>query len=96
MGPACEVTLAEFPSEQALGRIDAVLTERSEQVNRTRKGLVWDIWIRKRPVHVAVVDLPPRVELSADCNSPEDYEVLRSLGAELASNLDGSASEPTK
>lgn len=96
MGPTCVIELNAFPSEQMLDRIDAVLVERSEQIVRTRKGCVWDIWIAGHPIHVAVLDSPPRIELSAGCNSAEDYEQLRSLSRELGYCLGGIASELTK
>ncbi|MEI8381069.1 MAG: hypothetical protein WCJ09_13130 [Planctomycetota bacterium] len=95
MGPNCEVQL-DSDDGAALDGIDAVLARAAEQIERTRKGRVWDLWIGGRPVHVSVDGSPPTVFLSAGCNDPEDYAMLRSLAEALARNLGGTASEPVK
>ena len=95
-GPACEVELPSIPDRVALDAIDEFLTGVCEHIKRTRKGRVWDVWIDERPVHVAVVDSRGAVELSAGCNAPEDYAILRRLGRSLADILGGKATEPLK
>jgi len=80
----------------SLTAIDATLAVVAEHIERTRKGLVWNVWVGGRPVHVSVVGPPPTVALAAGCNGPEDYDVLRNLSKELAGALDGVATEPIK
>lgn len=91
----CEVLL-EADDGAALDAIDGVLAAVADEVIRTRKGRVWDVWIGGRPVQVAVAGRPPAVTLSAGCNGPEDYAVLRRFAGELALALGGVASEPEK
>ncbi len=95
-GPTCEAELLAPADEDALTMIDAILASIAKPLIRTRKGRVWDVWVGGRPVHVVVLDSTPRVELSAGCNSPDDYAALRRLGCELAAALGGVASEPVK
>ena len=95
-GPACEVELSSIRDRAALEAIDEFLASVCEHVERTRKGRVWDVWIDGRPVHVAVVDSRGAIEISAGCNAPEDYAILRRLGRGLAEILGGEATEPLK
>jgi hypothetical protein len=95
MGPSCEL-LIQADDGPAVDAIDRLLAKAAEKITRTRKGRVWDIWIRGRPVHVQVSGSPPTVELSAGCNQPEDYGVLRELSQQIAEELGGMASEPVK
>ena len=95
MGPTCEV-LIESDDGQTLDTIDELLTTVADKIDRTRKGRVWEVWIRGRPVYVQVVKSPPAVELSAGCNLPEDHNVLRELSLQIADVLKGIASEPEK
>jgi hypothetical protein len=94
-GPTCEVLL-EADDGPTLDAIDGVLAAAAEQVDRTRKGRVWDVRVGGRPVHVSVSGAPPSVTLSAACNEPEDYRVLKRLASELAGALGSIASEPEK
>lgn len=94
-GPTCEVLL-EADDGPTLDAIDCVLAAAAEQVDRTRKGRVWNVRIGGRPVHVSVGGSPPTVTLSAGCNEAADYRVLRRLAGELAGALGGLASEPEK
>ena len=94
-GPSCEVLL-EVDDDSALCAIDAILAAVSAPIERTRKGRVWSVWIAGHPVYVSVERSPPSVSLSAGCNGPEDYEILRKLAGEIASTLGGVASEPVK
>lgn len=94
-GPTCEVLLA-VSDERTLDAIDVMLAATAEQIDRTRKGRAWGAWIQGRPVNVAVLDSPPSVTLSAGCNEPVDYDILRSLAVAIASAVDGIASEPQK
>ena len=94
-GPTCEVVIAACDGA-TLDAIDAVLSRAAEQVARTRKGRVWDVWIGGRPVHVSVEGSPPSVQLAAGCNGQEDYDLLKQLAAILASALVGIATEPIK
>jgi hypothetical protein len=87
MGPASSV-LIESDDEATLDAIDELLTAKSDQISRTRKGRVWDVWIRERPIHVQVVNSPPAVELSAGCNSTVDRNLLQEL-TECISNAVG-------
>ena len=95
MGPTCEVLLPA-DDDTTLDAIDALLVATAEQINRTRKGRVWDVWIGGRPIHVHVTGSPPTAELSAGCNAPEDYTVLRQLSMSIAHSVGGLASEPEK
>ena len=95
MGPTCEVLL-ESDDDTVLDAIDLILSAVAERIDRTRKGRVWDVWVSGRPVHVSVERMPPAVALAAGCSGPDDYAVLRRLAADLASSLDGVASEPVK
>ena len=94
-GPSCEVLL-EVNDDSALCAIDEILAAASARIERTRKGRVWRVWIASRPVYVSVERSPPSVALSAGCNGPEDYEILRKLAGDIASTLGGVASEPVK
>jgi len=93
MGPTCEVVL-ESDDGATLDTIDLLLASIAEQVTRTRKGRTWDVWVRGRPIHVHVTGMPPRVELSAGCNGPEDYTALRELTAAIALTTGGIVSVP--
>lgn len=94
-GPTCELLL-ESDDGPTLDAVDAVLAAVAERIDRTRKGRVWDVWIKNRPIHVSVGGSPPSVDLSAGCNSAEDYEILRLLAGKLAATLGAVASEPVK
>ncbi len=94
-GPTSEVLL-EDDDGSTLDAIDQVLASVADQIERTRKGRVWNLFIRGRPVHVKVTGTPPTVELSAGCNAPEDYDVLRELCDVLLQAVGGIASEPEK
>lgn len=93
MGPTCQVLLDSL-DERTLDAIDRLLSKASERIEKTRKGRVWDIWIKGSPFHVSAS--AQSVELSAGCSSPEDAEVLKGLADELACVLSGIAAEPTK
>lgn len=95
MGPTCEV-LVENDGGIVLDDVDAVLVAAADQIVRTRKGCVWEVWVEGRPVQVSVGGLPTAVTLTAGCNGAEDYAVLRRLARELAASLGGVASEPLK
>jgi len=90
-GPTCEVLL-ETDDGPTLDSIDAILAASAERIERTRKGRVWAVWVGGRPVHVSVS--PVSVVLSAGCNEPQDYEVLRRLAGAFAAKLGGIATEP--
>jgi hypothetical protein len=94
-GPACEV-LINADTPDVLNAIDQLLGSVADVVERTRKGRVWDIWIRTRPIHVCVNESLSVIELSAGGNTAEDYELLRMLGEKLAGIVGGLASEPEK
>ncbi len=94
-GPACEV-LIESDGGPLLDEVDSVLAALAEQVERTRKGRVWDVWVGGRPVHVVVNGATAAIELSAGCNGPEDYVALERLATKLAERLGGLASPPSK
>jgi hypothetical protein len=95
VGPACEVLL-ESDDGATLDALDTVLASLANRIDRTRKGRVWDVWVRERPIHVQVVGSPPAVELSAGCNSPEDYAILREIAGRIVEVIGGMASEPEK
>jgi hypothetical protein len=96
MGPACKVKLGAIPDAAVLDRIDAVLARRAEVLERTRKGRVWNVWVGGRPVCVSTDASLSEIELSAGCNSPEDYALLRRLAIDLATELRGRMTEPQK
>ena len=95
MGPTCEVLLNTV-EDLTLDKIDSVLDRTSEQIERTRKGRSWNIWVRGQPIHVEITDVPPTVHLSAGCNSTEDYRILGELSQLLADETGGLASKPEK
>jgi hypothetical protein len=95
-GPACEVLFDRPATNDALRAVDSFLASHASEIQRTRKGKVWQLWLDGRPIHVAVLDSLPGIELSAGSNSTEDYEILRRLATGLAELLGGVASEPTK
>jgi IS4 transposase len=95
MGPTCEILL-EVDDQPTLDAIDKILVSAADRIDRTRKGRVWDVWIRSRPVHVDVSRPPPVVTLSAGCNTSEDFAVLRELAASIVEVVGGIASEPEK
>ena len=95
MGPTCEVLLISN-DRPTLDAIDAVLASVADQIDRTRKGRVWDIWIHGRPVHVHVDDSQPVVTLSAGCNNHEDAVILHELAAGIVHAVGGIFSEPEK
>ncbi len=83
MGPTCEITLASDLTAESLTVIDRYLRKAPEEVVTTRKGLNWDIRVSGRPVTV-VADARSQISLAAACTSPEDYDVLRRIGDDLA------------
>ena len=95
MSPTCEVLL-ESGEAPILDTIDAFLAPVADEIERTRRGRVWNVWIGGRPIHVAVVCSPLSIEMSAGCNDAEDYAALRKLAEGLAEACDGLASEPIK
>ncbi len=97
-GPTSEVVFEPSPGVDHLKVIDALLAKVSERIERTRKGRVWDVWIRGRCIDVWVEreDGLETVILSIGCKAPEDYAALRELSQQLAQALDGLASEPVK
>lgn len=95
MGPSCKV-LIEADDGLVLDTIDQLLAKVAEKISRTRNGRDWEVWILGRPVDIRVATSPPAVELSAGCNQPEDYIVLRELSQQIANVLGGIPSEPEK
>jgi hypothetical protein len=88
--------LLETDDGPTLEAIDTTLASVAERIDRTRKGCVWDVWVRGRPVHVQVSGLSPAVALSAGCNGPEDYAILQELALAIANAVGGMASELEK
>ena len=88
--------LIDADDSPTLDALDAVLASASDRVERTRKGRVWDIWVRGRPIHVQAGGRPPKVMLSAGCNEPEVYAILREVADKFISRVGGIASEPEK
>ena len=72
------------------------LLESQVTLSASRKGRVWEVWIDNRPIHVAIVASPARIELAAGCNAAEDYTVIHNLAKGLAAILNGKVSEPEK
>ena len=95
MGPTCEVLL-HSDKLYVLDAIDACLVSLCLEVNRTRKGRVWDVLVDGCPVHIAIAAGPPAIELSAGCNRTEDLAALRKLASALAIATTGEASDPMK
>lgn len=93
MGPSCEVLLINDDGA-TLEAIDAILSARSNRIDRTRKGRVWDIWIRGHPVHIRIDRSV--VALSAGLNSHEDASILRELAESIVHTVGGMHSEPEK
>ena len=93
MGPTCEVLLVTDDGP-TLDTIDALLASLADRIDRTRKGRVWDIWIRGHPVHVHIEQ--SSVILSAGCNSHEDLPLLRELAESIVQSVGGLYSEPEK
>ena len=95
VGPSCVVSI-KSDDGPTLDLIDAVLAAAADEIKRTRKGRVWDVWIKGRPIHVSVADNPPILSLDAGCNGREDYDAPRQISQALASALGGLAPEPSK
>lgn len=95
MGPTCEI-LVEAITDEFLDRLDTLLAERVDQMERTRKGRVWRLQVSGRPIDVGIQQAPPAVNLAAGCNGPEDYASLTNLAAGIAIEFQGIASEPSK
>jgi hypothetical protein len=95
VGPTCAILL-DADDELTLDSIDSFLESIADRIDRTRRGRVWDIWVRDRPVHVQIAGTPPEAILSAGCNQPEDYDVLRDLVKGIVDTVGGFASEPEK
>jgi hypothetical protein len=100
MGPTCSVILSAIPTDATYSAVDAYLSRIAREMMRDKKVRLWEGWIDGRPVIVAIKDeneeSHPVVELSAGCNSPEDYEIMRRVSAELADLLGGLATDPIK
>jgi hypothetical protein len=84
------------PTNDELNAIHEFLACITGEIQHSRKGRVWDVWIDGRPIHVSVVNSPARIELSAGCKAIEDYTALRKVAQGLAVLLGGKASEPEK
>jgi hypothetical protein len=95
VGPVCEV-LIESDDNLHLELIDQILDSVADSINRTRKGRVWDVWVRGRPIYVSVAGSPPVVTLVAGCNDSEDVAILRELSMKIAEATGGVASSPEK
>jgi hypothetical protein len=95
MGPTCEVLL-NGDLDDVLDGIDRFLARVCDVVHPTRKGRFWSVRIDGRPIELHVIDFPLSVVITAFCNDPIDYRMLRLLGSGLAEEFDGLASEPTK
>jgi hypothetical protein len=93
MGPTCRV-IAETIAVDILLIIDSTLESLAEDVERTRKGRIWDVWIEGRPFHVDAS--AGEIALSAGCNDGFDWDILRRLAQGIASAVDGVATEPEK
>lgn len=79
-----------------LDRLDAILARRANRLERTRKGRVWDVWVKGRPIHVSAHRAESELHLIAGCSSCEDYEVLGELADSIATALGGIAGECVK
>lgn len=95
MGPTREV-LIDADDSSLLEALDALLATASNYIKRTRKGRVWDVWVRNRPIHVQVGGNPAVVTLSAGCNASEDAAILREVADKIVEVIGGLASEPEK
>jgi hypothetical protein len=93
VGPTCEVLLVNDDGP-TLDAIDALLRSLADRIDRTRKGRVWDVWIRGHPVHVHIDQAV--VALAAGCNRPEDLIVLRELADGIVQAVGGIHSEREK
>lgn len=95
MGPTCNVRFTA-DVESILPVVDSVLESSADQVERTRKGRGWDIWLDGRPIHVNIDGTSSHIALSAGCNDAEDVKLLQQLSVALAMAVGGVTSEPTK
>ncbi|MDZ7616308.1 MAG: hypothetical protein U1E05_04845 [Patescibacteria group bacterium] len=77
-----------------LDSIESLLASLADRIDRTRKGRVWDVWIRGRPVHVAISQ--SIVALSAGCNSREDAAILQEVAEGIVQAVGGIYPEPDK
>ena len=92
MGPACEVLLPFAATDALLTRIDDLLADFGQQLERTRKGRVWDLRVDGRPIHVSInADV---VTLSCGLKSAEDRAVLKRVSTAVAAACDGIVSDP--
>lgn len=95
MGPTCEISLTSGLTVASLALIDDYLQTVVEEIVTTRKGRNWGIQVNGRPVTISA-DSGSEISLTAACNLPEDYDVLRRIAADLAGKLGGVRSEPSK
>jgi len=94
-GPSCEVQIPVDDSVD-LQRIDDALASFVDQLDRTRKGRVWNVRVHEHPYSISFDAETNLIELSAAVNDGVDYAVLRQLAALLADVVGGQASEPMK
>ena len=96
MGPTSTIQL-EGADSATCDAVDATLAALPDtQVERNRKGRVWQLWVRGRPVSVELLIPDAMVELAAGCNDPEDYKILRAIAASITAAVGGYVSEPNK
>jgi hypothetical protein len=95
MGPICEVVLPFEITPETLDAIHAFLNRTTEIVKDTRRGRNWEIRLDGRPVWVSA-HYSNTISFAAGCNSPEDYSALRLLSQQLATELGGESTEPSK
>jgi hypothetical protein len=86
MGPISEIPLNSDGGD-VLDRIDAALSELTDEIVRTRKGRTWDIWINERPFHISIDDLSRTLLISAGCNGKEDHQLLRQVTESITTTV---------
>jgi hypothetical protein len=102
MGPTSTVHLTGAITADRLERIDAILARIAGAIERTRKGRVWRARVLGRPIDINVQEDPEsdvepvQIVLAAGCNTSVDYDVIRAAAVELAGELGGRWTEPTK
>ena len=95
MGPTVEISL-EKCDDSLLDAVDTALASIVDTIERTRKGRVWNIWVRSRPVHVSISESSLAIQLTAGCNEDVDYVVLQEVTHAIVQSVGGEASEPVK
>ncbi len=100
MGPAVQISSRSKVDDGLLLAVDALLHAECTQVETTRKGRVFDVWVDDRPFHVWIEGADDSTEpipsgmssaiwISAGGNQPTDRELMLRLAGRIALEVGG-------